>query len=107
VKKSVINIFICTLSASCLSVASATEEDAAVRLDETTVTATREAQLVSETAVSVGVVSQDVIDEVKPAHPSEIMERIHPLRRERFISILKMEYLRVQRASLTIMRCMK
>lgn len=46
------------------------------RLDEITVTATREAQQLGETAASVGVIPAQVIDEVKPAHPSEIMERV-------------------------------
>ncbi len=45
-------------------------------LDEVTVTATREAQRLSETAAAVGVIDEKTIEAVKPGHPSEIMERI-------------------------------
>jgi len=55
----------------------AAEAEAGInRLDEVTVTATREAEQLSETPASVGVIPERVIDEVKPAHPSEIMERV-------------------------------
>ena len=52
----------------------AAETGAAV--SEVTVTATREAQRLAETAASVGVIGERTIAEVKPGHPSEIMERI-------------------------------
>ena len=47
-----------------------------VTLGEVTVTGTREAQAVSETAASVGVVSTSEIDELKAAHPSEVMGKV-------------------------------
>lgn len=46
------------------------------QLDEVTVTATREAQSIHESTHSVGKVNQAEIDELKPAHPSEVMGRI-------------------------------
>ena len=46
------------------------------RLDEVTVTATREAQSLKESSLSVGVVSEETIEQVKPSHPSEIMGRV-------------------------------
>lgn len=52
------------------------EENQTARADTVTVTATREAQRVSETPATVGVISDKTIDEVKPGHPSEIMERV-------------------------------
>ncbi|WP_455216762.1 TonB-dependent receptor, partial [Kaarinaea lacus] len=45
-------------------------------IETVTVTATREAQQLSETAASVGVINEKAIEEVKPGHPSEIMERV-------------------------------
>ncbi len=74
-KKFVVSVSICSLSVA-MSSAVYAAGDANVRLGEMTVTATREAQSVAETAVSVGVIDQSVVDEVKPAHPSEIMERV-------------------------------
>ena len=47
-----------------------------VTLGEVTVTGTREAQAISETAASVGVVDSQEIDELKAAHPSEIMGKV-------------------------------
>ncbi|MDX2507756.1 MAG: TonB-dependent receptor [Gammaproteobacteria bacterium] len=41
-----------------------------------TVTGTREETLQSETAETVGVIDEQEIDEVRPAHPSEIMNRV-------------------------------
>ena len=52
------------------------EDDAAITLDEVSVIGTREAQLLKETALSIGVVKKQDIEDVKPAHPSEIMQRI-------------------------------
>jgi len=45
-------------------------------LDEVSVIGTREAQSLKETALSIGVVKKEEIEDVKPAHPSEIMQRI-------------------------------
>lgn len=45
-------------------------------LDEVTVTATREAQSLKESSLSVGVISAETIQQVKPGHPSEIMGRV-------------------------------
>lgn len=45
-------------------------------LDEVTVTGTREAQAIAETAASVGVIDRQMIDELKAAHPSEIMGKV-------------------------------
>lgn len=46
------------------------------KLDEVSVIGTREAQSLKETALSIGVVKKKDIEDVKPAHPSEIMQRI-------------------------------
>ncbi len=45
-------------------------------LEEVTVTGLREAEARAETAATVGSVSAEDIDEVKPGHPSEIMNRL-------------------------------
>ncbi len=45
-------------------------------LDEVTVTGTREAQPLAETAASVGVIGANAIDELKPTHPSELMGKV-------------------------------
>ena len=75
-KKPVARLCICVLSGAVLSSANAEKVYSKAELEEVTVTATREAQSVAETAVSVGVINQDTVDDVKPSHPSEIMERI-------------------------------
>lgn len=54
----------------------AAEEQNKTKLDEVTVTATREAQSIHESTHSIGKVDQAEIDELKPAHPSEVMSRI-------------------------------
>ncbi|MDH5446250.1 MAG: TonB-dependent receptor [Gammaproteobacteria bacterium] len=46
------------------------------RLEEVTVTATREAQSIKESSHSVGVISEETIEQVKPGHPSEVMGRV-------------------------------
>ncbi len=50
--------------------------DDTTSLNEVTVTATREGQLVSETPASVDVIKDKTIREVKPTHPSEIMSQV-------------------------------
>lgn len=45
-------------------------------LGTVTITGTKEAQPVAETAASVGVIDSDAIAELKPGHPSEIMGKI-------------------------------
>lgn len=52
------------------------DEKKITKLDEVYVVGTREAQSIKETALSVGVVKQQDIKDVKPTHPSEIMDRI-------------------------------
>jgi len=47
-----------------------------VTLGEVTVTGTREAQAIAETAASVGIVDSQAIDELKAAHPSEVMGKV-------------------------------
>lgn len=62
-----------------LAVAAATQSFpllAAELLQEITVTGTREGELRSETPNSITSVRGDVIDDIKPAHPSEIMSRV-------------------------------
>ena len=54
----------------------AADNDSVTQLDEVSVTATREAQSLKETAMSIGVIKQGEIDSVKPGHPSEIMQRV-------------------------------
>lgn len=51
-------------------------ENAVTKIDEVSVIGTRESQSLKETALSIGVVKSDDIENIKPAHPSEIMERI-------------------------------
>ena len=58
------------------SVTTIAENKAITKLDEVSVIGTREAQSIKETALSVGVVKKQDIESTKPAHPSEIMERI-------------------------------
>lgn len=50
--------------------------DPVTTLEEVTVTGTREAQPIAETTATVGTVSGDVIHDLKPTHPSELMGRI-------------------------------
>lgn len=54
----------------------AAEDEKVTKLDEVSVIGTREAQSIKETALSIGVVKKEAIEDVKPAHPSEIMQRI-------------------------------
>jgi len=54
----------------------AAENETITKLDEVSVIGTREAQSLKETALSIGVVKSEEIENIKPAHPSEIMERI-------------------------------
>jgi outer membrane receptor protein involved in Fe transport len=58
------------------SVAAVAENKTTTKLDEISVIGTREAQSIKETALSIGVVKKQDIESIKPAHPSEIMERI-------------------------------
>ncbi len=69
----VFSLGLMTSAMSGLSVAVAAEP---VTLGEVTVTGTREAQAVAETAASVGMVNKAEIDELKAAHPSEIMGKV-------------------------------
>lgn len=55
---------------------SAEENETITKLDEVSVIGTREAQSLKETALSIGVVKKEDIENIKPAHPSEIMQRI-------------------------------
>lgn len=59
-----------------LSGVSNAEDDATIMLDEVSVIGTREAQSLKETALSIGVIKKQDIEDVKPAHPSEIMQRV-------------------------------
>ena len=54
----------------------AAENEAITKVDEVSVIGTREAQSLKETALSIGVVKKQDIENIKPAHPSEIMQRI-------------------------------
>ncbi len=69
----VFSLSLMTIAMSGLGVAVAAEP---VTLDEVTVTGTREAQAVAETAASVGMVNKTEIDELKAAHPSEVMGKV-------------------------------
>ncbi len=51
-------------------------EEVSLDIDQVTVTGTREAQKVSETPNTVNVISENEIQETRPAHPSEIMRKI-------------------------------
>lgn len=55
---------------------SAEENETITKLDEVSVIGTREAQSLKETALSIGVVKKEDVENIKPAHPSEIMQRI-------------------------------
>jgi TonB-dependent siderophore receptor len=52
------------------------EEKIEQRLEEVVVTATREAEPLKEKTQTIGVVKEEEIKDVKPSHPSEIMNRI-------------------------------
>ena len=54
----------------------AVENQNTTKLDEVSVIGTREAQSLKETALSIGVVKKEDIENIKPAHPSEIMQHI-------------------------------
>lgn len=49
---------------------------AATQLPEVTVSGTREEELLVETPASIGVIRGDVVDEVKPTHPSQIVGQV-------------------------------
>ncbi|HTH17930.1 MAG TPA: hypothetical protein VL974_14830, partial [Magnetospirillum sp.] len=51
-------------------------EEAPIQLQEFVVTGTREGELRSETPASISVISPGTLEEVKPAHPAEIMSRV-------------------------------
>lgn len=51
-------------------------EENEVQLDEISVIGTREAQSLKETPLSIGAVNEEDIENTKPAHPSEIMNKI-------------------------------
>ena len=61
---------------SALSVVAEEKKETITTLDEVSVIGTREAQSLSETALSIGVVKKQDIEDIKQAHPSEIMQRI-------------------------------
>lgn len=61
------------LAAAAASIVAAEEPR---RLEEITVTGTREGELKSETPASVSVISGETIDSTRPAHPAEIMNRV-------------------------------
>jgi outer membrane receptor protein involved in Fe transport len=54
----------------------AAEVTSTTAMGEITVTGTREAELKTETAATVGSIKEDTVQAVKPGHPSEIVERI-------------------------------
>lgn len=54
----------------------AAEDKNVTKIDEVTVTATRESQSIHESTHSLGQVSGKEIGEIKPSHPSEVMGRI-------------------------------
>ena len=104
---------------------SAAVDEAAVTLDEMSVIGTREAQSINETALSIGVVKSEDIENIKPSHPSEIMRLVpgvhvnvtggeghmtairQPITTKAVYLILKMVYQHVQQVSLITMQCMK
>ncbi len=51
-------------------------EERDLEIGPVTVTATREAQKVSETPSTVNIINPDTIQELRPAHPSEIMRKV-------------------------------
>ncbi len=65
-----------TLIGSLIFIPLMAAESGAVKVDEVSVIGTREAQSLKETALSIGVIKKEEIEDVKPAHPSEIMQRI-------------------------------
>ena len=65
-----------TLIGSMIFIPLMAAESGAVKVDEVSVIGTREAQSLKETALSIGVIKKEEIEDVKPAHPSEIMQRI-------------------------------
>jgi iron complex outermembrane recepter protein len=52
------------------------QEESTLALEPVTVTGTREAQKISETPSTVNVIKQEVIDTLRPAHPSELLQKI-------------------------------
>jgi len=55
--------------------AESTQQNTTLALDEVTVTATREAQKISETPNTVNVIKEEVIKTLRPAHPAELLRR--------------------------------
>ncbi|HSR01876.1 MAG TPA: TonB-dependent receptor plug domain-containing protein, partial [Methylophilaceae bacterium] len=51
-------------------------EERDLEIGPVTVTATREAQKVSETPSTVNIINQETVQELRPAHPSEIMRKV-------------------------------
>lgn len=64
------------VSLTLIPVAGHTEENLEEKGAVITVTGTREETLQAETTETVGVIDQQDTDEVRPAHPSEIMDRV-------------------------------
>lgn len=64
-----------TLLGTALIFPAAAEENE-IKLDDISVIGTREAQSLKETALSIGVLKSEDIENTKPAHPSEIMDKV-------------------------------
>ena len=52
------------------------EDKDVTKLDDVVVTGTREAESAKEVPQTVGVVNEKVIEDVKPSHPSQVMNRV-------------------------------
>ncbi|MBI4379273.1 MAG: TonB-dependent receptor [Nitrospinae bacterium] len=52
------------------------EEDDITKIEDVVVTGTREAESAKEVPQTVGVVNEQVIEDVKPTHPSQVMNRV-------------------------------
>ena len=52
------------------------EDKDVTKLDDVVVTGTREAESAKEAPQTVGVVNEKVIEDVKPSHPSQVMNRV-------------------------------
>jgi outer membrane cobalamin receptor len=72
--RSLLSLAIIGTFSSTQGIAFAAEET--ISLDEMTVTGTREEQLRAETSETTYVIDQQTIEEVRPAHPSELMNRV-------------------------------
>jgi outer membrane receptor protein involved in Fe transport len=64
------------LACACTALALGGTARAETQLQEVTVTGTREGELKSETPAAVTVLGGDTVQEVKPAHPSELFARV-------------------------------